>query len=193
MRKRNLWAMALVMICLFLAASCSSDKEPAQLAIKGVEDALNAAKGEIAKYVPEQLKGLEAALKAAKEKFEKKEYTEALSAVKDLPGKVKEAVAAAAAKKAELTKGWDAMSAEMPKMVEGIKAKVEALSAAKKLPAGIDKAKLDGAKTGLDELTKGWADAEGAFKGGNLSDALAKANELKGKAGALLASLEPAK
>jgi chromosome segregation ATPase len=193
MRKRSLWAMALVMVCLFLVASCSRDKEPAELAIKGVEEALNAAKGEIAKYVPDQLKSLEAAVKGAKEKFEKKEYTEALNAAKDLPGKVKEAVAAAAAKKAELTKGWEALSAELPKMMEEIKAKVEALGKAKKLPAGVDKAKLEGAKAGVGELTQGWADAENAFKGGNLSDALAKANELKGKAGALMAALEPVK
>ncbi len=193
MRRKSLWAMALVMVCLFFVASCSRDKEPAELAIKGAEEALNAAKGEIAKYVPDQLKGLEGAIKGAKEKLEKKEYTEALNAVKDLPGKVKEAVAAAAAKKAELTKNWEALSAELPKMVEDLKAKMEALGKAKKLPAGMDKAKLEGAKTGLEEITKGWADVEGVFKGGNLSDALAKANELKGKAGALLASLEPTK
>ena len=193
MRRRSLWAMVLVMVCLFMVASCSRDKEPAEMAIKGAEEALNAAKGEIAKYVPDQLKGLEAAIKGAKEKFEKKEYTEALNAAKDLPGKVKEAAAAAAAKKAELTKGWEALSAELPKMVEEIKAKVEALGKAKKLPAGMDKAKLEAAKVGVDELTKGWADAEGAFKGGNLSDALAKGNALKGKAGALMAALEPTK
>jgi len=78
-------------------------------------------------------------------------------------------------------------------MVEEIKAKVEALGKAKKLPAGMDKAKLEAAKAGVDELTKEWADAEGAFKGGNLSDALAKGNALKGKAGALMAALEPTK
>ncbi len=193
MRRRSLWAMALVMVCLFLAASCSRDKEPAELAIKGAEEALNAGKGEIAKYVPDQLKSLEAAVKGAKEKFDKKEYTEALNAAKDLPGKVKEAVAAAAAKKAELTKAWEGVSAELPKMVDGIKAKVEALGKAKKLPAGMDKAKLESAKAGLGELTQGWADAESAFKGGNLSGALAKANELKGKAGALMAALEVVK
>src|SRR4030042_5123722 len=82
MRKRSLWAMALVMVCLFLVASCSRDKEPAELAIKGVEEALNAAKGEIAKYVPDQLQSLEAAVKGAKEKLEKKEHHEALIADK---------------------------------------------------------------------------------------------------------------
>jgi hypothetical protein len=189
MKKKSLWVIASVLVCLFLVAGCSRDKEPAELGIKAAEDALNAGKGEIGKYVPDQLKGLEAALKGAKEKFEKKEYTEALNAVKDLPGKVKEAAAAAAAKKAELTKAWEAISAELPKMVEAIKAKIAPLAKAKKLPAGMDKAKLEGANAGLDEITKGWADAEGAFKAGNLSDALAKGKGLKDKAAEMMASL----
>jgi len=189
MRKKSLWLIASVMVCLFLVAACARDKEPAELGIKAAEEALNAAKGEIGKYVPDQLKGLEAAVKGAKEKFEKKEYTEALNAVKDLPGKVKEAAAAAAAKKAALTKDWEALNAELPKMVEAIKGKVDALAKTKKLPAGFDKAKLEGAKTGLTEITQGWAEAEGAFKGGNISEALAKANGLKGKATEIMASL----
>ena len=189
MRKKSLWLIASVMVCLFLVAACARDKEPAELGIKAAEEALSSAKGEIGKYVPDQLKGLEAAIKAAKEKFEKKEYTEALNAVKYLPGKVKEAAAAAAAKKAELTKGWEAASAEMPKMIEAIKGKVEELAKVKRLPAGVDKAKLEGAKAGLAEITQGWADAEGAFKGGNISDALAKAKGLKDKAAEIMASL----
>jgi hypothetical protein len=189
MRKRSLWLGVAVMVCLFLVAACARDKEPAEQGIKAAEDALNAGKGEIAKYVPDQLKGLEAAIKGAKEKFEKKEYTEALTAVKDLPGKVKEAVAAAAAKKAEMTKDWEAMSAELPKMIEAIKGKVAPLAKAKKLPAGMDKAKLDGANAGLDEITKGWADAEGAFKTGDISGALAKAKGLKDKAAEIMAGL----
>jgi hypothetical protein len=189
MRKKSLWVIASVMVCLFLVAGCSRDKEPAEMGIKAAEDALNAGKGEIGKYVPDQLKGLEAAIKGAKEKFEKKEYTEALNAVKGLPGKVKEAAAAAAAKKAEMTKEWEAMSAELPKMIEAINGKVAPLAKAKKLPAGMDKAKLDGVNAGLDEITKGWADAEGVFKTGDISGALAKAKGLKDKAAEIMAGL----
>jgi hypothetical protein len=188
MRKKSLWLIVSVMACLFLLAACARDKEPAELGLKAAEEALNAGKAEIGKYVPEQLKGLEAAIKGAKEKMEKKEYTEALNAVKDIPGKVKEAVAAAATKKAELTKAWEAVSAELPKMVEDIKAKIAPLAKAKKLPAG-NKAKLDGANAGLGEIAKGWAEAEGAFKTGNISDAIAKAKGLKDKANEILVSL----
>ena len=188
MRKKSLWVMASVMVCLFLVAGCARDKEPAEQGIKAAEDALNAAKGEIGKYVPDQLKGLEGAIKGAKEKFEKKEYTEALNAVKDVPGKVKEAAAAAAAKKAAMTKEWEAVAAELPKMVEEIKTKIAPLAKAKKLPPG-NKTKLDGANAGLDEIAKGWADAEGTFKAGNIDDAIAKAKGLKDKANEILVSL----
>ena len=177
------WFRPLVAALFILSlAACSRDKEPAEQAVKAAEDGLNAVRAEAAKYVPDQLKGVEDALKAAKEKLEKKEYTEALNAAKDLPAKEKELGTAAAAKKDDLTKQWQEASAGMPNMVEGIKNKIEALSKMKKLPKDMDKAKLDGAKAGYEEISKTWADAENAFKGGNLTEALAKAKTAKDKA-----------
>ncbi len=69
---------------------------------------------------------------------------------KDLPAKAKEMAAAAAAKKAELTKSWEEMAAGLPKMVEAIKSRVDILSKSKKLPKGMDKATFEGAKAGSD-------------------------------------------
>ena len=173
---------------LFLFA-CASEKEPAQLAIKAAEEALNAVKGEAAKYVPDQLKSVEGALKAAKDNFEKKEYKAALESAKDLAAKAQELGAAAAAKKAELTKSWEALSAGLPKMVEAIKSRVDILSKSKKLPANLDKAKFEGAKAGLAEITKTWTDAEAAFKAGSLADALGKAKTVKDKATEIMNTL----
>jgi hypothetical protein len=189
MRRRSLWLMAAGMACLFFVAACARDKEPAEQAVKAAEEALSGAKGEIAKYAPDQMKGLEDALKAAKDKLEKKEYTEALNAAKDLPGKVKDAAAAAAAKKAELTKNWEAVSAEMPKMLGAIQGQMDILAKAKKLPKGIDKAKLEGAKASLGELNQAWADAEKASKEGNLSAAMGKMPGMKEKAAEIMNSL----
>jgi len=189
MKKKNLWLIVAVMVGLFLVAACARDKEPAEQALKAAEEALNTAKAEIAKYASEQIKGLEDALKAAKDKFEKKDYTEALNAAKDLPGKVKDVAAAAAAKKAELAKSWETVSAEMPKMLAAIQGKVDALSKAKKLPKGVDKAKLEGAKASLGEMTQAWADAEKASKEGNLNDAMAKVQGMKEKAAEIMSGL----
>jgi hypothetical protein len=187
--KKGFALIAVVLVGLMLMVGCARDKEPAEAAIKAAEAAIGAAKAEAAKYVPDQVKGVENALKAAKDAFEKKEYTQALNAAKDLPAKAKELAAAAAAKKAELTKSWEEMAAGLPKMVEAIKSRVDILSKSKKLPKGMDKAKFEEAKTGLGEITQTWTDAENAYKGGNIADALAKANAVKGKATEIMTTL----
>jgi len=187
--KKGLALIAVVLAGLIMVAGCARDKEPAEAAIKAAEAAVSAAKAEAAKYVPDQVKGVEDALKAAKDAFEKKEYTQALNAAKDLPAKAKELAAAAAAKKAELTKSWEEMAAGLPKMVEAIKSRVGILSKSKKLPKGMDKAKFEGAKTGLGEINQAWTDAENAYKGGNIADAVAKANAVKAKATEIMTTL----
>ena len=188
MMKKSFTWIALIVLVLFLAA-CASEKVPAEQAIKVAEEGLSAVKAEAMKYVPDQVKGVEDVLKGAKENFSKGEYKAALDAAKDLPQKTKDLVAAAAAKKAELTKSWEEMSASLPKMVEAIKSKVDALSKSKKLPKNLDKAKFEGAKTGLAEITQTWTDADSAFKAGNLADALAKGKTVKEKATEIMTTL----
>jgi hypothetical protein len=187
--KKGFAFIAVLLVGLMLVVGCARDKEPAEAAIKAAEAAVSAAKAEAAKYVPDQVKGVEDALKAAKDAFEKKEYTQALNAAKDLPAKAKELASAAAAKKAELTKTWEEMAGGLPKMVEAIKSRVDILSKSKKLPANLDKAKFEGAKAGLEEITKTWTDAEGSFKGGNIAEAIAKGNSVKAKATEIMTTL----
>jgi len=186
--KKSLKAVMCVFLFL-LAVGCASDQKPAEEAIKAAEAAINAAKGEALKYVPDQVKALEDGLKAAKDALAKKDYKGALSAAKDLPGKAKDLAAAAAAKKTELTKAWEEMSGGLPKMVEAIKSRVDTLSQSKKLPANIDKAKFDGIKASMPEVTKIWEDAQKAFSSGNLADAVAKAKTLKDKAVEIMTTL----
>ncbi len=69
----------------------------------------------------------------------------------------------------------------MPKMLEAIKSRLDILSASKKLPENLDKAKLEGAKGGYEAAAKMWDDAKAAFAGGNLADAMAKGEDREGK------------
>jgi hypothetical protein len=186
--KKYLKPMVLIVLVLF-AAACASDTKPAEEAIKAAEAAINAAKGEAIKYIPDKVKALEDGLKAAKDAFAKKDYKAALNAAKDLPGKAKDLAAAAATKKEELTKAWKEMSGGLPKMVEAIKSRVDVLSKSKKLPANLDKAKFDGVKAGLPEVTQMWDDAQKAFSGGNLADAVSKAKTIKDKAVEMMTTL----
>ena len=67
-------------------------------------------------------------------------------------------------------------------MLGVISKRVEILSKSKTLPAGLDKEKLDSAKTTLATVTQMWSEASDAFKAGNLADAVDKAKSVKEKA-----------
>ena len=85
--KRNIVKVAIALLVgIVMLAACSSDKGPAELAIKAAEEAVNASKAEAAKYVPEELKSLEGALAAVKDKFAKKEYKAAIADAQALAG-----------------------------------------------------------------------------------------------------------
>jgi len=162
--------------------ACASDKGPAETAIKAAEDAINSVKGEAAKYVPDQLKSLESALAAAKDKFAKEDYKTANADATALSAKVKEVADAAKAKKDELTKSWTDLSAGVPKMVEAVQSRVDILSKSKKLPASLTAEKFDEVKSALAAAKEQWAKADEGFKAGNLADAVSMANAVKEKA-----------
>jgi hypothetical protein len=70
-----------------------------------------------------------------------------------------------------------------------VKDKIDGLSAMKKLPKDMDKAKLEAAKTTLADIQKATDDAIATFKSGNLTDAVAKGNAVKAKVVETLAAL----
>jgi hypothetical protein len=183
--------MVRVVLVVFVGltlAACASDKGPAEKAMKAAEDALAAVKAEAAKYVPEQAKAIEDALAAMKASFDKGDYKAVLAAAPDLTAKATALGAAATAKKAEmeakaaaLTKTWEELSAGLPKMVDALRSRVDILSKSKQLPAKMTKETLAEAKAGLATIDQTWIDAQAAFKGGQVEDAVAKANTIKDK------------
>jgi hypothetical protein len=175
-------SLLILAIALTLASCGAGKREAATAGLKLAEDAYNAVKGELVQYVPDGAKAVEDAIAAAKASFEQGKFAEVITAVKGIPDKVKELTAAAEAKKAELSAGWETMSAGMPQMLDGIKTKIEALAKTKKLPAGLDKAKVEVAKSGYAAATAMWEEAKAAFSGGNLVDAMNKAKPVQEKA-----------
>jgi len=185
---KNVLKMTALVLCCVALVACSQ-KGPAEAALTAATTAVDGVKAEAAKYVPDQAKSLMASLTSAREAFDKGDYKAALEAATAIPAKAKEAAAAVAAKKDELTKSFTALTGSLPATVEQIKAKVGELAAMKKLPKDMDKAKVDAAKSGLEAAQKTWAEANEAFKAGNLMDAVAKGNDVKGQADQLLAAL----
>jgi len=166
---------------LFLAGCEDAAKTASDAAIKAADEGFTAIKGDAMKYVPDQAKSLSDSIDAAKAAFAKQDYAGALSAAKDLPGKIKDLGPAAMKAKDELTAGWGGLSGGMPKMVADTEARVKTLTAQHKLP--------EGAAAKLDDVKKGWSDASEAFKSGNLADAMSKANAVKGQLTDLESSL----
>ena len=193
---KHWFARSIVVVAALALAACASDKEPAEKALKAAEDAVTAAVAEGSKYVPDQAKVVQDALRGLKDSFAKGDYKAVLAGAGDVTGKAKALTDAASAKKAELekakaelAKSWEEMSGGLPKVVDAIKSRVDILSQAKKLPAGLDKATVDGAKSGLETINKTWTEAQEAFKGGNVADAVAKAKTVKTMAADIMTKL----
>jgi hypothetical protein len=186
---RTAFGIALVIAALMFVACESAEKAPAAAAIAAAQAAVDGVKDEARKYMPDQVKSIEDALAGAKANFEKNDFKAALTGAQDVAAKAKDLGAAAAAKKAQLTRSWEEMSSGVPKMAEAIKSRVDILSQSKKLPAGLDKAKLDGAKTDLATLNQSWAEASSAYQSGNVNDAVAKAEATKTKAVEIMTAL----
>jgi hypothetical protein len=180
---------AALLLSVPILAGCASDKGPAEAAIKAAEEAVNATVAEASKYVPDQAKSLQAALAATQEKFAKGDHTAALGDAKSVTDKAKEVASAASAKKAELTRAWEGLSAGMPKVLDAIKGRVDILSKSTKLPANLTAEKFASAKSGLEEMTQQWTAATESANGGNLMDAMTKGTAVKTKAAEVLTTL----
>jgi hypothetical protein len=172
--KGILWATALVLL-----ASCASDKGPAEQAVKAAEAAVAGVREEAAKWAPDQVRALDALLTALKDKFAKGDYKAVLAEAPAISSRTKEVAAAAAAKKAELTKSWDEMNVGLPKMLAAVKSRVDILSQSKKLPAAVTKERFESAKAGLADATKGWEEATAAYAKGDVASAVARADGVK--------------
>ena len=179
-----------------LLVGCNTQKGPAEQAVASAQAALDAVRDDAQKYAPEQLGGVEAKLSEIKGTFQKGDYAGVVAAAPGLTAAIAGLKDAATAKKGEAEQAlakakddWGPASAAVPKMVEEIGKRVEALSKTKKLPHGVTKDAVAAAKTGLDSLKSMWNDATNASNSGDFTTAMAKADAVKSKAADIMKSL----
>ena len=173
---RKLLVLGLMVLPL-LVVGCS--KGPAEAALKAADEAIAKVAPEAQKFVPDQFKAVTDAAAAAKASFDKGDYAAALAAAKDLPAKATEVMAAATAKKDELTALWNEMAKTLAAKKMDLTDKIEALAAMKKRPMGLDAAKLDEIKARMAGMGALWTKATEAFNAGNLKGALEMAENVK--------------
>lgn len=170
------------MIAVALAAvvtmACANQKVPAEMALKGLESAVSAAQPEIQKFAGAQMAGITDAVAAARKKLDGGDYAGVIADVQTATSMVTAAATAAATAKTALVAEWGTF-AGLPAMVGQVAAKLTELGAMKRLPAGMDKAKIDGAKASLDSVNTLWTAASAAFAQGDLMTAVGKAKEVK--------------
>ena len=169
-----------LMILPLVVVGCS--KGPAEAALKAADEAIAKAKPEAEKFVPEQFKALTDAAAAAKANFDKGDYAAVLTAAKDLPAKAAEVMTAATAKKDELTGQWNELGKVIPAKMLDLTDKVNALAAMKKLPKGVEAARVEEIKGKLAEMTGAWTKATETFGSGDIMGAIQLGNNVKDSA-----------
>jgi hypothetical protein len=159
-------------------------KEPATNAVTQAEAAITPLRDDATKYAPEQLKAAEATLAKMKDGLAKEDYNAVVREVpqfnndfKALQGAVVQQQTLVVAAQNE----WDTLNAEIPKTVEAIEVRVNAL-AGTKLPKEVSKENFEAAKTDLETLKATWAEATAAAQAGNTVEAADKGRTVQAKA-----------
>jgi outer membrane murein-binding lipoprotein Lpp len=194
MQRKFLHTAAALAVAALFASGCANYKEPAQAAINEAETSLQNIAVDAQKYAPDQYRAVADQLEAAKATFAKGDYKAALAGARDLPAKVAELAATTTAAKdqavAAMTDEWNALSADVPKMVEAIQSRVDMLSKSRKLPKNIDKASFDAAKSGLESMKQEWTAATQASASGNVEEAVARVKAAQQKGNEVLGLLK---
>jgi hypothetical protein len=194
MKTLSVWLLATLAAVAFVG--CDTQKAPAEQAVASAETALGAFRDTAQKYAPEQLQIVDKELTAMKDSLAKGNYRAVLDAaptvnssiagLKDIADGKKAAADAALAKAKD---AWGPMSSEVPKMVDAVQSRVEALAKSRHLPKGVTKDTVAAAKSALDAMKSGWSDAAGAASAGDFTTAVSKAQAVRDQAADVMKSL----
>ena len=174
------WGRAAVVLTAAGALACSPAK-PAQNAITAAEEALAAAPAEAQTYAADAYTAATTKLAEAKQALEQQDYKLATASANEASTAIGGFATAIESKKAELTAMWSELSGAMPNAVAALDGRIAELSKMRRLPAGMTKATLDGAKASVAEIKSTWGEAVAAFDGGDLMQAAMKGSRCQQK------------
>ena len=188
--------LSLVMAAVLLAG-CANQMEPAKKAITDIEAAVGAAGPDAAQYIPDQLQAVTSQIADLKMKFDQKDYKAVIATAPALlaqaqglaaaAGTAKQAAEAAALE--ALNAEWGTLATDLPAQLAAVTSRAAILSKSKKLPAGLDAATFDAAKSGAAEAATLWEQATAAQAAGNVEQAVTTGRQVKDKLNAAMAGL----
>ena len=173
MNTKSLFACG--MAVALLAVGACSQKGPATAAIAAAESALAPIKENAARYLPDELQGVEASLAALKDNAAKGDYKAVVANAPAVTSSIDTLNTHVAGKMVEAKSAaveWRSYATDLPSMVQALQSRVDTLAAARTLPKGMDKAALAAATGTLDSLKADWTKAVAAFDGGNAIEAV---------------------
>jgi hypothetical protein len=183
-RRAGKLALALVVCVAGFAVSCN--KGPARVALAETDQALAAARPELERYVPLELARITADAEAARSQLAAGQYTEALRIAQTLPERIARASARASVHRSQLTPAWTGIAGSLPASILELRARMAELDASR-WPRGFDPAAIAAAKLELSRVGASWAQAESAFRSGDVREAVRIGTDAKERAVALAA------
>lgn len=174
----------------FLAlAACSSQQEPAQQAATSVENALAAVREDAARYVPDQLQSVEAAVAHLKDQLGKSDYRSVIAGAPGVTAAIGKLKEEAASSRADYEAEWGIIEPDVSKMVDAIQSRVDVLSKSRRLPKEVTKEAFEAARTDLEQLKSTVDSARSTMTDGNALDAVTIVKGAQAKGRELLAQL----
>jgi len=179
-------------LCLFtlLSAACVRQMQPAQQAIDAINNAVANAK-DAPKYIPDQVATVQSGLAALNASFAKQDYAAVVAAAPAVLAEANGLAAAAEVKrdqvKAAMIAEFNGLSETMPRLMDSVKTRLDALSKTHRVPKGVD---LATAKSDFSDASAQWTSAQSTYASGTIEDALASAKGAKSKFEAAAAALK---
>jgi hypothetical protein len=175
--KRPVRVLALVLVAAAILPACApKDDAEARKAIDRISAAIESAGPDATKYVPGHVAALQGQVTKLKVRFYDKDYKAIVEEAPALLERAEGLPATAAAKKAEIAKvlvgEWDRIATGVPAAIANAEKYVDGLLASKKVPAGMDPAMIESARTGLAEQKSLWEKATAAKAAGDLEQAV---------------------
>ena len=164
-------------------------KGSAESAIAKAEQQVAAIQADAEKVAPREVKALTDSLMAMKARIATGDYSGALMGARQAGTMARDLTVNLATRRSQLNSAFASISAELPKQLEVVTAKVAELGAMKRLPPTIDAAKLAALKADLGTWATKWTGATEAFKAGKLAEAVAAATEIKARVSAAMSTL----
>jgi len=188
--RRPALRLALSLGVAALAAGCG--KGAAEQALASASSALDQARPEIERYVPDDLKAISGDMSKAEAAFDRGDYKGALAAGQSLLPRVHAALEAANRKKDELVAAFTQLRSSLPARMDALKERLGQLARAQTLPDGLDQSTVATAQENLETVGKAWTQALSKFDSGDIVTAVTQASDVKTKVEEMAKAFLPA-